>query len=126
MDKKPSEMSHIELRFACAKKAGWVQCLDNDVYIFPTDVPPYIDSVLYQKGNTKRYGLPDYTHDLNHCMELMETIWSIEPMALLEYRKCLGYVIEWDFDTDDDRYRKYASGETLQIAIMKAFLEVME
>ncbi len=40
--------------------------------------------------------------------------------------KALKKIREWNFDADSDRYRKYASGKTPQIAIMKAFLEVME
>lgn len=126
-------MTPVELRIACAEKCGWA--IVEDISEFATHHIQKPDKTfcwswicrdpqIIELIKLLRY--PDYEHDMNVCMELMKKIWSIESMALLEHREGLGYVVEWNFDADSDKYRKYASGKTPQIAIMRAFLEIME
>lgn len=131
------DMTTEELRIACAEKCGWKVTIETPNPFDSSCCRVYQNNMLIKQfydydaieDSIKMEYYPDYEHNMNICMVLMEKIWCIYPLALLTLlgrRECLGYVVEWDFNTDIDRYRKYATGKTPQIAIMRAFLESME
>jgi hypothetical protein len=106
--KNINDMTPAELRIACAERMGWK-------YI-PSDIAPY-----KAPNGVGWTDYPDYEHDLNACIELMEKVWEKEPTADIgsnSLTRIKGYCVHcfsWRVDA-----------ETIPIAIMRAFLTVME
>jgi hypothetical protein len=112
------KMSEYDLKIACAEKQGWkfliglahIECDDKfvqePIHLFSKD-----KNVCFVSG------LPDYKNDFNVCLELMKMVWKKEHNAILGYDSLSKkYYVEC--------YHFTVTGETLQIAIMKAFLTV--
>lgn len=112
--KSLSEMTPTELRIACAEKCGWREV---EVFVDYSLGLHKIDSFPFEEINE----VPDYEHDMNAAMELMEKIWEKEPTADIGSNRLTvdgGYCVHcfsWRVDAD-----------TLPIAIMRAYLTVTE
>lgn len=91
-----SEMTPAELRIACAIRNNILDGQEQITFL-------------------------DYEHDLNVCMKLMEKVWEKEPTADIgsnSLTRIKGYCVHcfsWRVDA-----------ETIPVAIMRAFLTVME
>jgi hypothetical protein len=105
-----SEMTPAELRIACAERMGW-KYIPSD--IAPCKAPNGVGWTDY----------PDYEHDLNVCIELMEKVWEKRPNAVIE-KNSEYFAIGWDVDLGYDS--EYIDDWFLQIVIMRAFLTVMD
>jgi len=128
-----NEMTPTELRIACAEKCGWKYTLNNiglTVYNPQGNIVRNISLFFLKNRDDKSVAklaisnYPDYDHDLNACMELMEKIWEKNEIARIE--KCF-YDTGTRYEIIDEYHlSSFGKGNTLPIAIMRAFLTVME
>lgn len=126
-----TEMTYDELRIACAERCGWKNIR-------------WIESIsgrwLCGDHPNKDSEIPKFDTDMNACMELMEEIWEKEEYAdsfiekrlysddretLSGVKPHLLYKILGKYNPDIGRCALSVTGNTLPIAIMRAFLTVM-
>jgi hypothetical protein len=121
--KSITDMTPTELRIACAEKCGWEfqKCVDsNSEWIY--DPEGRSINVCYDSLDDAKLGnYPDYEHDMNACMELMEKIWGKEPTAFISsnpfVKTGIYYVQCFSWRTE---------GDSVPLAIMRAFLNAVD
>ena len=129
--KSITDMISAELRIACAEKCGWR--IEEEQNIVPVEKSifriyhnNYFCEMIKEYSSAinllKRQYYPDYEHDMNTCMELMEKIWEKKPGAFIEQNG----INWWQNDLQFGIKKHEIKNLSLPIAVMRAFLTVME